>query len=141
MRSKASWYLVFLCFIPCVSTNYSQQKWSVALDSPYALILNLGMQTWGESRMMQEEHLWANDFFTWHDLIVGRLVRMQHYVKNLRLLSSAQTVLASDIAYLIDILTCMEEEQFQLDENNDSCKENFILSLIQNIKKQLVELL
>ncbi len=140
MSVQAPFYVVFFSFFVCFSTSYSREMWGALPESPYALILNLGMQAWGESRMIREEEPLVDDFFMYHDLVVGRLTRMQKCINKLVQFSGEQKILVSDISYLIDILTYMEEEQAAFDEKA-FFKESLILGLIKNIKQQLIDLL
>lgn len=133
--------LFFSVFL-CVSDNacFLQKNICGHSDSLYAQVLNLSMQTWSDSRLLSEQAKEEEDFSDFHDLIVGRLLRLQQYVYRL-CHTSLEDLLVSDIAYLVTILTSMEDEQRYLYEKNIFFKDSLVLELLKNVKQQLNGLL
>ena len=132
-----------LCFIS-INGDYGKTHASMLEshlpESPYSLVLNLCMQAWGESHMQQEAQS-KDDFFLIHDLVVGRLVRLQKYITALKNTAAEKIILLSDVSYLLTILASMEEEQKKIDEKSVFFKEHLIFDLLQAIKKEIIEFL
>jgi hypothetical protein len=144
MVIKKLLYAALLSYIFSFSLNsaqivkYGTQNYS---ESLYAQVLNLSMQTWSDCRILCENNDAAEElFFDCHDLIVGRLLRLQHYVHRL-CQTSLEDILVVDISYVVNILNSMEEEQHYLNEKNSLFKDSLVLELLKNVKQQLNALL
>ncbi|MCL5876135.1 MAG: hypothetical protein M1114_06720 [Candidatus Dependentiae bacterium] len=142
MIIKKFLYVALFCcvfsFVPSKAYLFKQGVRGSS-ESLYAQVLNLSMQTWSDSRLLSEYTNLEEDFFDFHDLIVGRLLRLQRCVYRL-CQSSLEEVLAADIAYIVTILTSMEDEQRYLYEKNIFFKDSLVLELLKSVKQQLTGL-
>ena len=142
MIIKKFLYLALFCcvfsFVPSKAYLFKQGVRGSS-ESLYTQVLNLSMQTWSDSRLLSEYTNLEEDFFDFHDLIVGRLLRLQRCVYRLGK-SSLEDILVEDIAYIITILTSMEDEQRYLNEKNIFFKDSLMLELLRNVKEQLAGL-
>lgn len=100
----------------------------------FTSFLDICLQIWEDTRLLSESERSHEDRMTLHDLIVGRLTRLKHDINRIEQESKdSNTVLISDLEYLVVILKKIEDE-FSAEEFSNS---SLVVPLARSIREHI----